>query len=85
MDYVGIDLHTKESQIGLLTEAGGVMGNAAEPKRSKACFLTPSPIPPSAQRADSQGGQTLARGRPARPGPARPGSIPAGVSPLRAR
>jgi hypothetical protein len=25
MDYVGIDLHTKESQICLLTEAGGVM------------------------------------------------------------
>ena len=31
------------------------------------------------QRAHSQGGRTLARGRPARQGPARAGSIPAGV------
>ena len=37
-------------------------------------FPAPSPIPPSAQRAHSQGGRTLARGRPARQGPERAGT-----------
>ena len=34
----------------------------------------PAPIPPSAQRTHSQGGRTLAPGRPARQGPARAGT-----------
>jgi hypothetical protein len=42
-----------------------------DPRSVQSLFPAPSSIPPSAQRAHSQGGRTLARGRPARQGPER--------------
>ena len=56
-----------------LGESGGPgtsSGAGNGPGRSKASFLPPFPAPPAAQRAHSQSGRTLARGRPARPRPA---------------
>ena len=54
-----------------------------DPRRCKACFPPRPPIPPSAQRAHSQGGRTLARGRPARQGQSGPGRTREDEEPVR--
>ena len=54
-----------------------------DPRSVQSLFPAPSPIPPPAQRAHSQGGRTLARGRPARQGQNGPGRTREDEEPVR--